>query len=879
MPGDDDAAAAAARLKLKFSKFAQASVVDPLVEEEKRMRANLRLGLSTLLDMHNPAELGSLCGSLGLVAECEVGTHAEKKAGIMRYIDEEGMRLGSTEKAHMRALDMMWDGILFEYLRVEGQPLRSARFNPRAFTLQLWRRRATFVGGGATVFRPHYVPRHARSRGDEPRRAEDVEGLMRGVEAKEAAVKHVELKVRKERDYRNVVRYLSDSTSLRDYERDARSYLVHELEAARARNDHYSASLDLTAEHLGELEKKYDDVTGALVAQLGTLEAELRFFTENHFVEAATENQHVLAGLRQFLKTPGPADGEDAAVANRVVAARQPPPSALDAAELCAMAFAKHDADVQSATRRAAAGEASFAAASASSERRAAEGAAQTARAARAERRGCDLVARLAESADALAFERSARLAELEASRQALEAAVERCRRLEDERDATAPLLWALLCVDSNRVTHIAARAAATLAIVPSIDVAWQEVERWNMDREEVELRTYEALRGPTPKGPRVVGRRVWSRVDEECVLPMDEAQLEATRQDLEAQTRTFDATLAALPFVMPTLAFASYEFVARETREALDLFGGRNWLSIDGNAYEIEILAPLVNGVVMPSIAIALGTVAATTISSLRDRQLEVRERLNSELCDLELLRAAVNALDDDDFKLARGVDQPAALATALLRDYVSRLILEAKPGTTTRTLETRRVTDNELAPLAALLHSVDDSTKRSEPVPATAHPLIASLSNHRSYRLALQAATYPPIHYAVLAFLSLSILVSYLLESDQEVLRFVDALQLRLLFSVLVGVFTAFASLIVDLSDLNRGGFRVTPAYAQLFAIHDQLDFDLCHKQGGQSDSILSEVLLNKPALTNTTGLFTLNNNNNNIVNNNFDPQQQPS
>ena len=141
----------------KLNKFAKGQVLDPLVEEEKRLAQIVREGLSTLLDMHNPAELGSLCGALGLVEECEFGTHGEKKAGVMRRVALEGARHGSTEKAHMDCLAMMWDGILFEYLRAEGMPLRSARIDPRVFTLQLWRKRAAFNSGGNVVFRPHYA--------------------------------------------------------------------------------------------------------------------------------------------------------------------------------------------------------------------------------------------------------------------------------------------------------------------------------------------------------------------------------------------------------------------------------------------------------------------------------------------------------------------------------------------------------------------------------------------------------------------------------------------------------------------------------------------------------------------------------------------------
>ena len=76
----------------KLNKFSKGQVLDPLVEEEKRLARNLRDGLSTLLDMHNPAELGSLCGALGLVEECEFGSHAEKKAGVLRKVATEGRR-------------------------------------------------------------------------------------------------------------------------------------------------------------------------------------------------------------------------------------------------------------------------------------------------------------------------------------------------------------------------------------------------------------------------------------------------------------------------------------------------------------------------------------------------------------------------------------------------------------------------------------------------------------------------------------------------------------------------------------------------------------------------------------------------------------------
>ena len=90
-----------------------------------------------------------------------------------------------------------------------------------------------------------------------------------------------------------------------------------------------------------------------------------------------------------------------------------------------------------------------------------------------------------------------------------------------------------------------------------------------------------------------------------------------------------------------------------------------------------------------------------------------------------------------------------------------------------------------------------------------------------------------YPPIHYAILGALASSIVLAFLLESDQEVLRFLDALQLRILFTILVGVFSGVTSLVVDLADPFRGAYRITPTVAQLFPLREAFVADVCAQQ----------------------------------------------
>ena len=335
------------------------------------------------------------------------------------------------------------------------------------------------------------------------------------------------------------------------------------------------------------------------------------------------------------------------------------------------------------------------------------------------------------------------------------------------------------------------------------------------------------------PAGPhRILTRRnAQALIDEECEVPVsEEVLLEETHEMLTAETKNYDLTLSAAPIVSPLVAFFSYEGVARETRAVIEYFDRQNaWFSADGNTYEISILTPVLTGVVMPTLSVALATLAATTISTLRQRQLDVREALNAELCEIALLRTTILASND----VVRGL--------TLLRDYVSRLILECRPGETVQEVETLPIASNELIPLSALFHGQTHLT-------GTAQPLIMSLASRRAKRLAEFEATYPFQHYLVLTLCAVAIGVDYLLESDQEILRFLDAVQLRVLWSILIGVFASLASIICDLSDIYRGAFRLTPVVAQLFPLRASIVLDICdNKDFG--DSLLFDDVLDAP------------------------------
>ena len=121
-------------------------------------------------------------------------------------------------------------------------------------------------------------------------------------------------------------------------------------------------------------------------------------------------------------------------------------------------------------------------------------------------------------------------------------------------------------------------------------------------------------------------------RACDSCLLPAEsDAEAGSLGQEASASSRLFDVVLQALPIVLPLAAFNGYDEVLAFISWAIDC-GPGNWLAVDGGKEQVSLLQPSINGVILPAISIALGTLSATTISSLRDRQITLRNCLHKE-------------------------------------------------------------------------------------------------------------------------------------------------------------------------------------------------------------------------------------------------------
>jgi len=316
------------------------------------------------------------------------------------------------------------------------------------------------------------------------------------------------------------------------------------------------------------------------------------------------------------------------------------------------------------------------------------------------------------------------------------------------------------------------------------------------------------------------------------------------TEQEGEARDKQdqFFLLLAVAPSL---LAFLSWEDVSRTLAILIDEYGAVR--AVDGGQFAINLLRPTITGVVVPVISIALATLVSTTVNVLRERQVELRALINKESCELRLLRRAVFGMFGTRQHASR-----RARALALMCGYVEQLERESSVGAVDALEELQLsggIAVNELDRLAEMMHGVDGAAASRQGSVGAADDLILSLNGHRSDRVAMLLSVFPVIHWGVLVALSLSICVTFLLNSNQQVLKYLNSVQLRALFAILVGVLSGTATLCLDLADPFRGSFSVTEASTQLEDLRLCLKKDVeeaCAEAGEISSNLVHAILL---------------------------------
>ncbi len=285
----------------------------------------------------------------------------------------------------------------------------------------------------------------------------------------------------------------------------------------------------------------------------------------------------------------------------------------------------------------------------------------------------------------------------------------------------------------------------------------------------------------------------------------------------------SMELALKYLPFLMPIIAYSTYESTARSFNRLVEFISDNNWIAVDGGQYQAEIITPAINGLVVPSLALLFATLINNTINTLRQRQLQIRTSLNTEANDLRMLLTILDSLPIQLQSVKNHLRE-------YLIQYSSRVISECQPRVSLNNLMYIGSMDNELngfllywnglsmscygtmfidtMMLPASNYTVDDESalfgryenqlgittkQRQQNIVPFMSPTIFSetydaltrLRNERSIRISALQSTYPMLHYVILALLAGSICTVFLMETNQDLLLFLSAIQLRVLVS----------------------------------------------------------------------------------------------
>jgi len=328
----------------------------------------------------------------------------------------------------------------------------------------------------------------------------------------------------------------------------------------------------------------------------------------------------------------------------------------------------------------------------------------------------------------------------------------------------------------------------------------------------------------------------------EGCLLP--DVQLESAIQEVEEAvtdpTSVLDTLLLFAPIVVPLLAALFFKQEVDAVHELLEFIAQAKWVQVDGGLSRNAALLPVITGIVLPCVSFALGTLTATTISTLRARQVQLRTELNTEACLIRSILSSAESL----FPLAYYPEERAK-AALLLRQYCSRVLVESRSGINVAQLAREGAANSELDGLTRLLHHAtryggDEAAAGGQGQPSIKPPVprfeaateflammyLEKLQLTRSERLAVLQTTFPTVHWLALSLLGVSVIFGFLLAADQQTLLFLAPIQLRLLFAVLVGALVSTACICVDLADPFAGAFQITPSSEQLYLIRDLVD-----------------------------------------------------
>jgi hypothetical protein len=308
----------------------------------------------------------------------------------------------------------------------------------------------------------------------------------------------------------------------------------------------------------------------------------------------------------------------------------------------------------------------------------------------------------------------------------------------------------------------------------------------------------------------------------------------ETTKKDDEYLDFKFDPYLVLIPLLFNVLAFTSFHAVEDSYEYMYEMFAkamGVNFKFVDGGNIQAQMISPTLNGIVLPTASLLFSTMVSNTIGTLRGRIQDIKMCLNKEAADIFKLSTLLDLYPDDGYfnhMTKESVSSLRKQCKQYLQLYTEQLISESQDGYDHDSPDmTSQVQGQELYKTIQYYAAyANNTTSIPTHVLTDSLTLIDRLDDNRMTRMTLLRAPYPVLHYMILGVLATAIIFAFLMQTNQDLLQFMNDVQLTLLWTMLVGALSLIGLVIYDLNGPFRGSYRVTNAIRQLSSIRRQFN-----------------------------------------------------
>lgn len=296
------------------------------------------------------------------------------------------------------------------------------------------------------------------------------------------------------------------------------------------------------------------------------------------------------------------------------------------------------------------------------------------------------------------------------------------------------------------------------------------------------------------------------------------------SQQTVKLRRKNSQASWWFFPAVTLVLAYATFPTISLTFHRAVQWVSNDAWLPDTPEKMSLlsNVVTQVVNGPVVTSISVLFATLVSVTVETLHSRQQDVQSSLIDEfealislqsLLSSPLQSSCLNNADKQKFLEGVSSVQTVAAAESVAED-----------------MRPHKYSPHDFIALGSdhilfLCDKVEFDIRRQAKQSPQLHRLVSkirglveNIRNQRKSRwTAVMSMHFPLAHYLTLGLLVSSILVAFLVTTDEADFIFLQGLQVRMLWSVLVTCFSSLAVVINDLSDAYSGVYTVSTDFTR--------------------------------------------------------------